>query len=198
MKIQVILGSTRPGRLGKRVADWVMANGAEMSDVEFELVDLADYDLPHLNEAISPRFNQDRQAKGDVARWLKKVAEADGYVFVTPEYNHGFPGILKDAIDYVDFQFQKKPAAIVSYGSVGGARAAEQLKLVLVEAKMAIVPEAVAIMSAGQVINEDGTYAGDTSKPFGPHTAIAATLSELVWWTNTLKAGRAQPAHAGK
>jgi len=194
MKIQVILGSTRPGRLGERVAQWVTSVAADIPDFEVELVDLADFDLPHLNEAISPRFNKNRQPTGGVARWLKKVDSADGFVFVTPEYNHSFPGVLKDAIDLLDFQLVKKPVAIVSYGTVGGARAAEQLKLVLIEAKAAIVPEAVALLGAASVINEDGHLQVDPDVAFGPDKVLQMVLTELSWWTSTLAAGRHQKA----
>ncbi len=197
MKIQVILGSTRPGRLGKRVADWATEAASGMPDFDVELVDLADYNLPHFNEAISPRFNPSRKPEAEVARWLAKIAEADGYVFVTPEYNHSFPGILKDALDFADFQFVKKPAAIVSYGTVGGARAAEQLKLVLVEVKAAVVPEATTVTGLANLIDENGKYLGDTST-YGAHVALNTTLTELAWWTKTLTAGRTQLARSAK
>ncbi|HUD11010.1 MAG TPA: NAD(P)H-dependent oxidoreductase [Candidatus Saccharimonadia bacterium] len=190
MKIQVILGSTRPGRLGDRVAKWVTQTAQQQPDFEVELVDMADYPLEHLNEAISPRFNPSRKPEGAVAKWLTKVGEADGYVIVTPEYNHSISAILKDGLDYLDFQFVKKPVAIVSYGSVGGARAAEHLKSILIEVKAAVVPEAVALMGASTAIAEDGSFTGDTSSPYGPDKALVKVLEELAWWTRTLKNGR--------
>jgi NAD(P)H-dependent FMN reductase len=194
MKIQVILASTRPGRLGERVAKWVADTAQQQPGFDVELVDLADYDLPHFNEAVSPRYNPSRKLSPVVQRWLSKLAEADGYVIVTPEYNHSIPGILKDALDFLDFQIAKKPAAIVSYGTVGGARAAEQLKLVLVEAKAAVVPEAVAIIGAQGVIDEAGNYVSTAS--YGPREQLATTLTELEWWAATLKAGREVPVAA--
>jgi NAD(P)H-dependent FMN reductase len=191
VKIQVILSSTRPGRVGERVAKWVTAVAADRHDFDVELVDLADFDLPHLDEAVSPRFNPDRRPNPAAARWLAKVAEADGYVIVTPEYNHSIPAILKTAIDYLDFQFAKKPAAIVSYGTVGGARAAEHLKGILIEARAAVVPEAVALLGRpDQLFSPGGTFMGDTSKPTNPVTTLQNVLGELAWWTATLKAGR--------
>ena len=194
MKIQVIVASTRPGRTGDRVGKWVAGMAAVQSGFEVELVDLADYPLPHFDESVSPRFNASREPNVAARRWLAKIAEADGYVIVTPEYNHSFPGILKDAIDYTDFQLQKKPVAIVSYGSVGGARAAEQLKLVLIEAKAAVVPEALAIIGVKGVVDEDGRYTGD--KAFGPAAQLRHILGELSWWAAALKAGREQSAPA--
>jgi NAD(P)H-dependent FMN reductase len=196
MKIQVILASTRPGRVGERVARWVTNVAAENPDFQVELVDLADYDIPHFDEPISPRFNSSRQPNEPAKRWLGKVEEADGYVIVTPEYNHSFPGVLKNAIDYADWQFVKKPVAIVSYGTVGGARAAEQLKLVMIEAKAAIVPEAVAIIGAQGMIDEQGSFVGDTSNPYNAQANLRRVLGELAWWTETLKSGRGVKAAA--
>jgi NAD(P)H-dependent FMN reductase len=195
MKIKVILGSTRPGRIGHRVAKWVTVQASQVPDFEVELVDLADFDLPRFNEAISPRFNPKREPKGAVKNWLDKVADADGYIVITPEYNHSITGVLKDALDYLDFQFVKKPVAIVSYGTVGGARAAEQLKAILVEVKAVVVPEALALLSPQAVIDENGKFTGDTSAPYGPTAVLGMVLSELAWWTTTLEAGRKLPAH---
>jgi NAD(P)H-dependent FMN reductase len=188
MKIQVIVASTRPGRIGDRVGKWVADMAAVHPGFEVELVDLADYPLPHFDEAVSPRYNPSREPNVAARRWLAKIGAADGYVVVTPEYNHSFPGILKDAIDYADFQLQKKPVAIVSYGTVGGARAAEQLKLVLIEAKAAVVPEALALIGVKGIVDEAGRYTGD--KDYGPATQLRHNLNELSWWADALKAGR--------
>jgi NAD(P)H-dependent FMN reductase len=196
MKIQVILASTRPGRLGERVAKWVTAAAADHPDFEVELVDLADYNLPHFNEPASPRFNSKRTPSPSVDRWLAKVAEADGYVIVTPEYNHSIPGVLKDALDFLDFQFAKKPVAIVSYGTVGGSRAAEQLKLILIEVKAAVVPEAISLIGAQGVLDMKGNFVGDATVPYGPNAALGRALGELAWWTQTLKSGRRQTVNA--
>ena len=188
MKIQIILASTRPGRLGKRVAKWVLGVAGTQPGLDVELVDLRDYALPLFNEPASPRFNPHREPEPVVARWLAKVAAADGYLMVTPEYNHSVPGALKNALDYLDFQLAKKPVAIVSYGSVGGARAAEHLKGILIEVKAAVVPEAVAIIGAANLIDEHGRYTGDPGQ--GPAAVLPGVLHELAWWTATLKAGR--------
>jgi NAD(P)H-dependent FMN reductase len=194
MKIQVILASTRPGRVGERVAKWVYAAAQKQPGFEAELVDLAGYDLPHFNEPASPRFNPKRDPHPEVKRWLAKVAEADGYVIVTPEYNHSIPGILKDALDFLDFQLVKKPAAIVSYGSVGGARAAEQLKLILVEVKAAVVPEAVALYGPSTVLDEHGQFTDDTSDTHRHEQVLDTVLTQLAWWTEALKTARAAAA----
>ncbi len=191
MKIQIILGSTRPGRVGERVTKWVEAAAKEVKDFEVEVVDLADYVMPFLDEATSPRFNPDRKPNEPAARWLAKVAGADGYIVITPEYNHAISGVLKNAIDYLDFQVVKKPFAIVSYGTVGGARAAEYLKGILIESKAAIVPEAVALIGPNDALDENGKLnAALAANPYGPAKALEMTLTELAWWTKTLKAGR--------
>jgi len=192
MKIQVILGTTREGRVSERVAKWATNVASSRKDFEVELVDLADYTLNHFDESISPRYNPDRKPKAEVTRWLAKTAEADGYVIVTPEYNHSIPGVLKDAIDYLDFQLAKKPVAIVSHGSVGGARAAEQLKSILIEAKAAVVPEALTLLQPQSIINAEGKFIGDTSAPHNPEGHLGMILGELAWWTLTLKVGREQ------
>jgi NAD(P)H-dependent FMN reductase len=191
MKIQIILGSTRPGRVIERVSKWVEAAAKEVKDFEVEVVDLADYVMPLLDEAISPRFNPDRKPNEPAKRWLDKVGQADGYIIITPEYNHSISGALKNAIDYLDFQIQKKPVAIVSYGTVGGARAAEHLKVVLIESKAGIVPEAVALIGPNDALDENGKLNATLAvSPYGPNKALETTLNELAWWTKTLKMGR--------
>jgi NAD(P)H-dependent FMN reductase len=192
MKIQIILGSTRPGRVIERVGKWVETAAKEVEGFEVEVVDLADYVMPLLDESVSPRYNPDRKPNLVAKKWLDKLAEADGYIIVTPEYNHSITGALKNAIDYIDFQIQKKPVAIVSYGTVGGARAAEHLKVVLIESKAAIVPEAVALLGQpGQTLSDDGVLdEALAANPYGPAAALKTTLNELAWWTKTLKAGR--------
>jgi len=190
MKIQVILASSRPNRVGERVAKWVLANAKDQPAWNVELIDLKDYDLPHFDEPISPKYNPNRPMNEITRRWVAKVAEADGYVIVTPEYNHSFPGHLKDALDYLDYQIEHKPVAIVGYGSVGGARAAEQLRLVVNFLGAAVVPSTVGLLTPDRVLDEGGHYIGDTSNPYGPPAALAAVLKDLSWWTATLNAGR--------
>ncbi len=193
MKIQVIIGSTRPGRESLRVAKWVAQTAVTNAKFEAETVDLADYDLPLFNEAVSPRYNPKRELGDAAGAWLGKLAEADGYIFISPEYNHSVTGVLKNALDYVDFQLAKKPAAIVSYGTVGGARGAEHLKAILIESKAAIVPEAVALTRrVTEILDENGKLSDAAAAvPYGPAKALQTTLDELEWWTETLLAGRA-------
>ncbi len=190
MKIQILIGSTRQGRISERVANWVAASAMEQPNFEVELVDLADYDMPYFDEAISPQFNPKRQPSEVVKKFLAKVAEADGYVIVTPEYNYSITAVLKNALDNRAFELAKKPVAIVSYGSVGGARAAEQLKGILFAVKASVVPMAIALVGPHSVIDEDGNFIGDTASPYGPDKLLVRMLGELAWYTDTLKAGR--------
>ena len=137
LKIAIILGSTRPGRNGKAVADWVLAQAQNRTGATYELVDLLDYPLPHLDESIPPSVGQ--YAGEHTKAWAEKIAEYDGFVFVTPEYNHSTSGVLKNAIDYLYAEWNNKAAGFVSYGSLGGARAIEHLRAISAELQLADV-----------------------------------------------------------
>ena len=137
LKIAVILGSTRPGRNGAAVADWVMSKAKERTAAEYTLVDLADYPLPHLDEAVPPSLGQ--YAGDHTKAWAATIGAFDGFVFVTPEYNHSTSGVLKNAIDYLYAEWNNKAAAFVSYGSLGGARAIEHLRGICSELQIAHV-----------------------------------------------------------
>ncbi len=142
-RIGVILGSTRPGRRGEPVARWVMDAAGRRSDAEFELIDLADYPLPHLDEPLPASMGQYQNAH--TQEWAATIGRFDGFVFVTPEYNHSTSGVLKNAIDYLYAQWNNKAMGVVSYGAVGGARAAEHLRLIAGELQMADVRTNVAL-----------------------------------------------------
>lgn len=191
MKLQVIVGSTRPGRNTERLAKWVAAEAAKLEDTEVELVDLAEYPMPFLDEPISPRYNPDRKINDQAGKWVKKLAEADAYIFVTPEYNHSISGVLKNALDYVTFEFVKKPATIVAHGTVGGARATMHLKEILSESQAVVIPKQVAFAGASQSLDENGVLSDEVaSQPYGPQTALKAALSELQWYSDALAAAR--------
>src|SRR5438105_13078812 len=142
-RIGIILGSTRPNRNGEQVAQWVYGLASRRGDAEFELVDLRDYPLPHLDEPLPPSLGQ--YANDHTKQWAAKIASFDGFVIVTPEYNHGTSGVLKNAIDFLYAEWNNKAVGFVSYGSVGGARAAEHLRLVAGELQMADVRQQVAL-----------------------------------------------------
>src|SRR4051794_17868309 len=128
-KIGIILGSTRPGRNGEAVAKWVYEIAKKRNDAEFELVDVKEYNLPLLDEPIPPSMGQ--YSKPHTKTWAAKIDSFDGFVFVTAEYNHGIPGALKNAIDFLFREWSNKAAGFVGYGSAGGVRAVEHLRLVM-------------------------------------------------------------------
>src|SRR5580698_7935560 len=131
MKLAIIVGATRPNRQTAKEANWVFDTAKQLEAVVTELVDLRDYPMPFFNEPISPRYNPDRKIEPAVKKWLDKITEFDAYIFVTPEYNHSVPGELKNAIDFLTWELVRKPVAVVSHGSAGGARAATDLKEIL-------------------------------------------------------------------
>jgi NAD(P)H-dependent FMN reductase len=185
-KIGIILGSTRPGRNGEAVAKWVLENAAQRNDAEFEIVDLKDFPLPHLDEAIPPSMGQ---YQGEHTKaWAAKVAEFDGYIFVTPEYNHSTTGVLKNALDYVYGEWNNKAAAIVSYGSLGGARAAEHLRLILAELQIATVRQQVAL----SLMTDFENFSVFTPAEYNLG-ALATLLDQLVAWTKAL-----EPLHSNE
>lgn len=193
MKVAVIIGTIREGRQTPRQAKWVMKTLEDMEDVQAELVDLKDYPLPLFSEPMSPRYNPERNPVPEAQKWVNKLAEFDAYVFVTPEYNHSVSGALKNAIDYVDWQLNRKPAAVVSHGTAGGARAEVALKEILSESRMvpmSTVP-GVAMNDLNKKIDEEGNLSeAEKANPYGPQTGLETLLGELKWYSDALKTAR--------
>ncbi len=194
MKLQVIVGSTRPGRTSHRLAKWVAEHANSQHKVDVEVVDLVDYNLPLFNEAISPQYNPERKPTGEVKKWLEKLAKADAYVLVTPEYNRSTSGALKNALDYIDFQIKDKPVGLVSHGSTGGAQAVGQLRGIIPGLLAVTVPQAVFFTHrVGEAINEQGEIAEDLAKqPHGPNNALDGMLASLKWYSDALAAARSR------
>jgi NAD(P)H-dependent FMN reductase len=169
-----------------------------MPETEVELVDLADYKLPFLDEPISPRYNPNRSPNPEAKRWLDKLGEADAYVLITPEYNRSYSAVLKNAIDYVDFQLEKKPVALVAHGSTGGAQAVAHLRGVLPGVQAVTVPSATFLIHAAQILDESGILNEEAkANPYGPQSALQATLESTKWFSDALAKARsndAQPA----
>lgn len=157
-KIQVILSSIRQDRSGQVVADWAMSELAKRQDAEFELVDLKDYPMPLFDQATPPSVMEGKPYDiEEVKAWTEKVGEADGYIIITPEYNHSYPSALKNAIDYVYQQWNNKSVGFISYGSIaGGSRAVEHLRQVAAELQMADVRTAVHIPNIWAAFNQEG------------------------------------------
>ncbi|MDB5164975.1 MAG: NAD(P)H-dependent oxidoreductase [Candidatus Saccharibacteria bacterium] len=191
MKLAVITGATRLGRQTPKQSAWIVNTASQLEDVEVEHVDLKDYPMPFFNEAISPRYNPDREIDPAVQKWLDKINEFDAYIFVTPEYNHSIPGELKNVFDYMTWELKRKPAAVASHGTVGGARAAMQLKEILSEGQAIVIPNFSAVHGISELITDDGVLdATAAANPYGPQGQLDALLAELKWYSDVLSAAR--------
>ena len=185
-RIGVIVSSTRSRRFADIPAQWLWQIVSKRDDAEFELIDLRDYPMPFFEEKLSPMHGPPENEAA--LRWGAKIANLDGYIFITAEYNHGVTAVLKNALDYAYMEYNRKPAAFVGYGGAGGARAIEQLRLVLAELQVASLKHTVHI-GAGEKIGiarqgksmADYPYLADSTAPM---------LNEIVWWSDALKAAR--------
>ena len=184
IKIGIVLGSTRPGRKSEAVGQWVLEQARTRSDAEFEIVDIAHYKLPLLDEPMPPSRGQYQNAH--TKAWATRIAGLDGFVFVTPEYNHGPSGALKNAIDFVYKEWNNKAAGFVGYGSVGGVRAIEQLRLILAECQVATVRAQVGLSIRTDFENftvfKPGTHHG---------ASMNTLLDQVVAWSRALQSLRA-------
>ncbi|GAA1635307.1 NADPH-dependent FMN reductase [Georgenia ruanii] len=183
-KIAIVTGSVRPGRQSLNVASWVKSIAEQRSDAEFEVVDIADFNLPVWAEPTPPSWGPAQSAEGQA--WSAKMAEFDGFVFVVSEYNHSITGALKNALDYLASEVNDKAAGFVSYGSAGGARAVEHLRGILSEMQVAHVRNAV-LMSLFTDFENFSIFT-----PTEPATAsVEPMLDQLVTWTKAMEAVRA-------
>jgi NAD(P)H-dependent FMN reductase len=178
-RIAVILGSTRPGRRGEPVAHWVMARARQRVDAEFELIDLLDYPLPHLDEALPPSMGQYQNAH--TRDWAATIGRFDGFVFVTPEYNHSTSGVLKNAIDFLYAEWNNKAMGVVSYGATGGTRAAEHLRLIAGELQMADVRTNVAL----SLVTDFKDFTEFTPVAYQAE-ALDTLLDQVIAWSQAL------------
>ncbi len=192
LKIAIVISTTRATRFGHKPAQWVKDIAAGRDDMHVEIVDLRDFPMPFFDEVAS---NAWAPSTNEVARrWQKKVAEFDGYVFVTAEYNHGIPAVLKNALDYAYPEWNKKAAAFVGYGAVGGARAVEQLRLVAAELQLATIRTGVYIQGADfMAVWKEGK---DLKEIGYLQKGVIDLLDQLAWWTRALKSARQQDALA--
>lgn len=188
INIQIILGSTREQRQGEKVANWIYALASKQKDFNIELIDLKDWPLPFFNEALSPAYLKGNYKEKLAKDWSKKIKKADAYIIVTPEYSHGYPAVLKNALDYLYEEWNNKPVAFVSYsgGPSAGIRAVEQLRQVVIELQMAPIREEINIPFVWKAFDEKGVL-----KDQEYYTKKAANLfSQLLWWAKALKATR--------
>lgn len=180
LKVAIVTGSTRPGRHNEAVARWVHALTTGRKDAEFELVDIADYNLPLLDEPLPPAMG--RYSHEHSRRWAAKIDSFDAFVVVTPEYNHSTSGALKNAIDYLYREWNNKAAGFVSYGSAGGARAVEHLRAIMAEVMVATV-RAQVMLSLFTDFEGFKTFKPDPRHEKEVHTM----LDQVVAWGGALK-----------
>jgi len=189
-RIAVIIGSTRDTRFGPKPATWIFDLARTRRDWEVEMLDLRDFDLPFFNEKSSNLWVPSEDPRA--VAWQKKLATFDGFIFVTAEYNRSITGALKNALDQAYKEWVHKPAAVVAYGSTGGARAAEHLRTIAIELQMVPVRSGVHIMGADLMkvhpMGENGPIAGieDHILP-----SARAMLADLDWWVRATMAARA-------
>jgi NAD(P)H-dependent FMN reductase len=192
MKVQVIVGSVRENRVTDKAAKWVANEAAKLADVQSEVVDLIDYPMPMFNEGTSPRYNPDRKPIPEVKKWLDKVAEADAYVFVTAEYNRSTTSVIKNAIDYLGYELEKKPVLLVGHGSTGGAQAIGNLREVFPGVGAVTIPKAVYLTDRpGEVMDDEGKLNEEVAnRAYGPQNILQAALEELKWYSDALTSAR--------
>jgi NAD(P)H-dependent FMN reductase len=197
LSVKVILGSTREGRFGDKPAHWILGEARQRPGVEAELLDLRDYPLPFFDRPTSPVREGGVYPDPAVTRWAAAIAGADAYVVVTPEYNHGPSGVLKNALDHLYPEWARKPIGFVGHGNAGGARAIEQLRLVAVELQMWPIKQAIHIpvdvYLAGMkepVPPNPQVFAPLKQSPFGDR--VAMFFDDLLWAARALKAARAR------
>ncbi|HRN69896.1 MAG TPA: NAD(P)H-dependent oxidoreductase [Candidatus Woesebacteria bacterium] len=185
LKIYVLLGSTRQNRFGEQPAQWIFEKAKKRKELDVEFIDLRDLNLPFFDEPVSPSYNEGKYTVPHAKEWAERIGKADGYIWVSPEYNHSYSAVLKNAIDYVYPEWNKKAVGLVSYGTVGGARAVEHLRGVAAELQMVSMRQSVNIVAPwnllddkGQLKTESFDYQGDI------------LLDQLIWWTNALKNAR--------
>lgn len=184
LRIAVVVASSRPHRVGPVVADWVMEGTAARADAEYVLVDLAEQNLPNIDEpepASSGHYSQEH-----TRAWAELVSGFDGFVFVTPEYNHSIPGQLKNAIDFVYAEWNDKAAGVVSYGSEGGLRAVEHLRGILAEVQVAVVRGTVSI----SIFDDLTDFEAMTPREYQPEK-LQEVFRQVERWSGALRALRA-------
>jgi NAD(P)H-dependent FMN reductase len=195
IKIKIIVGSTRQGRFSEKPAQWIYEEAKKLDGVEAELLDLRDYPMPFFESPISPSMAQGKYENEVVQKWAEKIKESDAFIIVTPEYNHGYPAVLKNAMDVIYPEWNKKPVGFVSYGSAMGARSVEQLRQVAIELQMAPIRNAIhipvdiffaAMMGKGPQGPE--MFESIRKSPMGDRVQIF--FDDLLWWAKALKAAR--------
>jgi NAD(P)H-dependent FMN reductase len=187
--ISVIVGSTRQGRFSEKPAQWIFQHLSKRADVDARLVDLRDFPMPFFDQIATPAMPGRAPYENEVVKkWTAEIARSDGFVFVTPEYNYGPPAVLKNALDWVYPEWNRKAAAFVTYGSAMGARGVQQLRESLIELQMTPIRSSVHIPVATLWAHFQG---GDVDKGLAELAKSAnGMIDDLLWWTAALKTAR--------
>ncbi len=195
IKIKVIVGSTRQQRFSEKPASWIFEEIKKETDVEAELLDLRDYPMPFFDSPEGPSKSGGKYSNPAIQKWADRIADGDAFIVVTPEYNHGYPGVLKNAFDVIFPEWNDKPIGFVSYGGAGGARAIEQLRQVVIELKMLPISSSISIPvdMYMKVMNEKLPINPELFAPLRKGhrgDAVERFFSQLIWSAKALKAAR--------
>ncbi len=193
IKVKVIAGSIRQGRFGDKPAYWIYEEAKKVKEMEAELLDLKDFPMPFFTDPVPPARNPGTYSNEVVKRWADRINDGDGFIIVTPEYNHGYPGSLKNALDSIFPEWNKKPVGFVGYGNTGGARSIEQLREVAVELQMTPIRNGIHIPVDvyRAVVNEKVPVNPELFKSLKePVDRVNLFFEELLWWAKALKTAR--------
>lgn len=191
MKLAVIIGSTREGRISPKVANWV-SRASNNFGFNTKQIDLREYPMPFFDEAGSPQYNPTRKLHPVVKKFLDEISKYDAIAIVTPEYNRSYTAVLKNALDFIDFQIEKKPVLLIAYGSTGGAQAVAHLRGVIPGLGAITIPKAVLVNSSilDEIDSQGRVSAEVEENPYGPSVALKMALADLSWYAKALKTAK--------
>jgi NAD(P)H-dependent FMN reductase len=191
-RIAIVNGSTRVGRFSEKPVTWLVSRLAQRPQIEVEVIDLRDYPLPFF-DITSPARTQRNYPSAEIARFGEAIDRADGFIVLSPEYNHGYSGVVKNAMDHTFVEWRRKPVTFVGWGNVGGARAVEQLRTVSIEFEMAPLRHAVHILPDLMKVGREA------AEPFDPELfasldpQLTRVVDDLLWWVDALSTARNSP-----
>jgi NAD(P)H-dependent FMN reductase len=196
IRLKIIIGSTRPNRFSEKPAHWIFEEAKKLEGVEVELLDLRDYPIPFFDSPVSPSMAQGPSENDIIKRWAEKISDGDAFIIVTPEYNHGYPAVLKNAMDVIYHEWKRKPVGFIGYGAAMGTRAVEQLRQVAVELHMAPIRNAIHIPVDIFFAAIMGKGPSDPHEMFAPiregamGDRVQTFFDDLLWWARALKEAR--------
>jgi NAD(P)H-dependent FMN reductase len=186
LKLKIIVGSTRPSRFSEKTLPWIHSTLKNHPEFQTEVLDLRDYSLPYFDQPVGPSNlpSGTPYANPTIQAWADKINEADAFLVITPEYNRGYSAVLKNALDVIYHEWANKPIGFISYGSVGGSRAVEQLRTVAIELQMAPIRNSVHIQAPWFLMDEQGNLKDGSLDSYTK--SLSATLNNLESWGKAL------------